>query len=52
MGGRVGGTEDVGVDLFEVGEGVGRREGFQEGCGVWDGIEVGGWQRNGGLGNS
>lgn len=52
MGGRVGGTEDVGVDLFEVSEGVGRREGFEEGCGGWDGIEVGGWQGNGGLGNS
>ncbi|KAK8521078.1 hypothetical protein V6N12_004994 [Hibiscus sabdariffa] len=37
MVGKVGGAEDMGVDLFEVGEGVGRREGFEKGCAGWDG---------------
>lgn len=28
-------TEDLGMDLFEVDEGVGRREGFEKGFGSW-----------------
>lgn len=44
------GAEDLGVDLFEVGEGGGRREGFEKGFGGWEGFEVRGNERNGGLG--
>ena len=46
------GTEDLGVDLFEVGDRVGRRQGFKKGFGGWEGFEIQGRERNDGLENS